>query len=155
MSATEIPEWLAYPGSQVSIRVRAHDPNRDEVVVACNPQGLASLVAVLLWLTSFSDHGALSLSALPFVKAEGPLALAAVIAEESSSFQGELIRMDKGQQFEWQVHENQLTAVAVELHRIATSADYIDYFDVAVSPSSNAVLRFEVVSESANGQFAT
>lgn len=87
--------WLTYPGSKVQLSLR-RDRERDELNVVCNPQGLGSLAAVFLWLTSFSDHGSLSLSALPFVHVEGALALSVAIGWHEQPFQGQVSRLNSG-----------------------------------------------------------
>jgi len=101
-------------------------------------------VGALLWLTSFSDYGSLSISALPFVRAEGALALSVADVVEKQAFQGQLVRLDKDRQFEWRIHRDQLKGVAIDLFRVATSPEYVNYFAVYASPDSDIGLRFEV-----------
>jgi hypothetical protein len=109
-----------------------------------NPQGLASLVAAFLWLTSYSDHSGMSVSALPFVRVDGPLALSIVMTLDQEARYGHIVRVDKDREFEWRLDDDQLRAVAIGLHRVATSPEYVDWLDVSVSPESDATLRFEV-----------
>lgn len=146
MVSPEPPAWLVYPGARVRLTLtRARD--RDCLAVIGNPQGLASLSGFFLWLTAFSDHGSLSVSGLPFVAPEGPLALATVMELESDASQGRLVRLDKDQQFEWQVYDDDLQAVALQLHLIATHPDHIDYVEPRLSSESAARLVFEVSRE--------
>jgi len=117
---------------------------RSEIDVLCNAQGLGSLVGALLWLTSFSDYGSLSISALPFVCVEGALALSVADVMEQQAFQGQVVRLDKDRQFEWRIHADDLKKVAISLFRVAASPEYVNYFTVNVSPDSDVGLRFEV-----------
>ena len=137
------PEWLTYPGSRAKLVLRADRP-RSEIDVLCNAQGLGSLVGALLWVTSFSDYGALSISALPFVRVEGALALSVADVMEKQAFQGQVVKLDKDRQFEWRIHRDDLKRVALILFRVATNPDYVNWFTVNVSADSDAGLRFEV-----------
>lgn len=147
MSLDSLPAWLAYPNSKAVLRLGTNQAGRPELHVACNAEGLASLVGALLWLTSFSDHGSMSVSGLPFVRVEGALALSVIISMEAEKRDyGRIVRVDKEKQFEWRVDDEQLTSLAINLHRIATSPDYDNWLDVDVAQGSDAELCFEVES---------
>ena len=89
----------------------------------------------------------MSVSGLPFVRAEGALALSVIISMEAEkSDYGRIVRVDKEKQFEWRVDDEQLTSLAINLHRIATSPDYDNWLDVDVAQGSDAELCFEVES---------
>jgi hypothetical protein len=94
MDQMKAPDWLVYPGSKVRISL-GQKRESDCLRVIGNPQGLASLAGVLMWLQSFSDHGGLSLTALPFVKPEGALSLKAVIGDEVPEHEGRIVRVDR------------------------------------------------------------
>lgn len=146
MVSPDPPAWLAYPGALVRLSL-AQRRGRACLAMVGNPQGMASLSGYLLWLTAFSDHGSLSLSGLSFVAPEGRLALSVVMEMEREPFQGRLARLDKGEQFEWQIFDDDLQHVAKDIHRVATHADYIDYFEVSLSPDSDAELLFQVTTD--------
>jgi hypothetical protein len=148
MADMKAPEWLAYPGSEVRISL-GQKRGRECIRVVGNPQGLASMAGVLLWLQSFSNHGGLSLSALPFAKPEGSLALAVVIGDEAREYQGRVVRVDRDRQFEWQITDERLATAALVVHRLATNADYVGYSDANVSPDSDALLTFEAAAREA------
>ena len=143
MLKSAAPEWLTYPGSRATLVLRTDQP-RSEIDVLCNAQGLGSLVGALLWVASFSDYGSLSISALLFVRVEGALALSVVDVMEKQAFQGHVVRLDKDRQFEWRIHRDDLKRVAINLFRVATSPEYVNWLTVNVSADSDVGLRFEV-----------
>src|SRR3989442_69441 len=143
MLKSAAPEWLTYPGSRATLVLRTDQP-RSEIDVLCNAQGLGSLVGALLWVTSFSDYGSLSISALPFVRVEGALALSVVDVMEKQAFQGHVVRLDKDRQFEWRIHRDDLKEVGINLFLMATSPEYVNWLTVNVSADSDVGLGFEV-----------
>jgi hypothetical protein len=137
------PAWLAFPGAHVGLHLGS-ESDREAIFIVGNGQGLASLATHFLWVTS-SDNSSMSVSGLPFLKPSGSLALSIVIAMERTPFQGRLVRRDKAEQFEWQVYDTDLEAVAKQVHRIATHPDWSDYVAINLAPDSDAGLRFELV----------
>src|SRR5262245_39714293 len=129
------PPWLAYSGSRINLLVRRRG-SREVLLVLGNPQGLASLVAHFLWLTACSDNGSFSVTALPFVFSTGPLAFSVVMELARVEHQGRLVRHDKGYQFEWQVHDEDLDVVLKAVHNIAMNG-HVPWFDVGLSPESD------------------
>ena len=89
----------------------------------------------------------MSISGLPFVKVEGSLALSIVFTMNEEETQGSLRMADKDRQFEWRICDERLRDVALEIHRIATNSEHIDFFEVHLLPSSAARLVFLVASE--------
>jgi hypothetical protein len=152
MDETKAPPWLAYPGSVLRLLMERGEPPILRVVG--NPQGLASLAGTLLWLQSFSDHGAMSISALPFVRPEGAIALSVVMAMEESPYQGRLLRIDHHRQFELHITDEQLSRLSIQVHGLATNAEYLGYSDASVSPDSDAPLRFEAKLGAGGGDHA-
>ena len=142
----EPPAWLVYPTSAVKLSF-SHRNGRSELRIRGNPQGLASLAGVFLWLESFSgDYTGISISALPFVTVEGPLALSIIFTMQEEETQGSLKRVDKDSQFEWSIYDERLRDVALAVHKVATNAEYIDIFEVYLAPQSTARLLFLVDS---------
>ena len=139
-----MPEWLTYPGSSVRLGLR-HQGGRDTIDALCNPNGLGSLVNAFLWLTSFAaDRSSISISALPFVRAEGPLSLSVTMTMNDDSCPDQLVRLDRDRQFEWRTTPEHLKIWALALFRIATTPEHVDWFDARLSSTSDAELHFEV-----------
>jgi len=139
------PSWLIYPKSTARLVLKLANES-PVLTVFGNPQGLASLTGIFIWLQSFSDHGALSVSALSFVNPQGALALSVVLTLDEAADQGRVVRLDRDRQFEWRIGDEQLLEVAVQLHRVATSPDYVDYFEPRVCLESDARVRFEATA---------
>lgn len=137
------PAWLIYPGSTARLRV-GHATPRPMIEMVANPQGLASFSSILLWLTAYSDPCGLSVSGLPFVTPAGRLALSIALGTENGASQGRLRLLDKDQQYEWQVDDDALRAVAVSLHRLASHPEDDHFVDVELAPDSGTSLRFDL-----------
>ena len=143
MTETVRPSWLEFAGAHVSL-ARKLDGGRDRLIIRGNPQGLGSVAAALAWLGAYSDPSALSLSALPYVRATGSLALSVVLTNSRTPYQGRLTRTDRDAQFEWQIEYTSLCEVGSGLFRTAVLDDSGEYFEPALDPSSDAGLIFEV-----------
>ncbi|MBI3469713.1 MAG: hypothetical protein HY000_42485 [Planctomycetes bacterium] len=55
------------------------------------------------------------------------------------------MRLDKGRQYEWQIHDEHLQQVAFAIHAIACAPEQ-EYVDVYLAPSSEASLTFRLTS---------
>src|SRR4051794_32165895 len=110
--------FLALPGASVEARL---EPAVPELQLFGNRAGVLSLANVLLWLvTNAWRRELLSLAELPFVRVEPPLAVCLrVTAEEATGRDGLLSRNDRGQQPEWELAEDDLERVALQIHRLA------------------------------------
>ena len=138
----EYPTWLEYPKPVVRLHLRP-GRGKDEIAFLCNPQGLASVAGVLLWLSHFTDPSGVSITALPFVSAQGALALSVVMTIDEQGRQGRLARIDKDREFEWQIHYQELRAVAARLYAAATHLDHVGYIPVPLTDDSDVSLVFE------------
>jgi hypothetical protein len=139
--------WLVYPGSHLKVALIESVSDASLLEVTGNPRGFASLAGIFLWLSSLTEgHEFLSVTALPFVAVSGPLAFAVELALSSDTrAKGRIVRLDKRQQFEWQVDDETLTHVACEIHGIACRPER-EYMDVSVTGDSDAQLKFRLTS---------
>jgi hypothetical protein len=142
MNRMEYPTWLEYPEALAELRLR-RGRGKDEIAFLCNPQGLASVAAVLLWLSHFTDPSGVSITALPFVSAAGALALSVVMTNDEQGQQGRLVKVDKDREFEWQIHYHELRRVAAQLYAAATHFDQVGHVAVRLKDNSDASLVFE------------
>jgi len=139
--------WLVYPDSRLEISLRDTDADHPLIEVNGNPRGFASLSGAFLWLSSLAEgHEFLSLTALPFVSCRPPLAFSVELAlTRNGKTQGTIIRLDKHDQFQWQIDDGQLERVACWIHAIACQPQR-EYLDVSLTPDSHARLLFRLTS---------
>ena len=139
--------WLVYPGSHLKVALIESGSDGSALEVTGNPRGFASLAGIFLWLSSLTEgHEFLSVTALPFVAVSEPLAFSIELAlSNDTRTQGRIVRLDKHQQFEWQVDDEMLAHVACEIHSIACRPER-EYMDVSVADDSVAQLKFRLTS---------
>lgn len=86
-----------------------------------NREGIASLANILLWMqTNNSRREFLSLTGLPFVTIEGDISLVIrICGEDAPDYFGVVTNLDGKAQFEWQLSDDDLLRVAVNVFQIA------------------------------------
>jgi hypothetical protein len=105
---------------------------------------MASLAHVLLWLLANSSRRqSLSLGELPFVFFEGDASIAVRLTEEGSPPWGTLRLCDNDQQLEWRVSNDDLTQVALLVHRLASRLQH-EYDRLPMPESSDAELHIRL-----------
>jgi|GEM_PF-2175691 len=122
-------KMLTLPGASLTISQRdqghIHGANDDlSVIEICgNRRGMASLGNILLWLYSNNEgREFLALTALPFLRTDGIMALSIrVNQEDGKGLLGRIRLLDKQCQFEWEVSEDDLPRLAVRFYRLASS----------------------------------
>jgi hypothetical protein len=112
---------LTQPGAVLTISLCPPFEGLPVIHLLGNREGMLSLANVLLWLHANSSRREfLSITALPFVHQQGMVALSIrVLMEDSTSDYGWLQLLDKGQQFEWRLPEDDLKALGLIVHRLA------------------------------------
>jgi hypothetical protein len=139
--------WLIYPESQVQVTLIEGSAELPLLEVTGNPRGFASLAGIFLWLSSLTEgHEFLSITALPFVSVQAPLAFSIELSlGRPDQTQGRIVRLDKHQQFEWQVDDETLERIACNIHAIACRPAR-EYLDISVAEVSAAQLAFRLTS---------
>ena len=112
---------LSQPGAVLTISLAPSFEGLPVIHLLGNRQGMLSLANVLLWLHANSSRREfLSLTALPFVHQQGMIALSIrVLMEDGTSDLGWLQLLDKGEQFEWSLPEDDLKALGLRVHHLA------------------------------------
>src|SRR5439155_13159902 len=118
--------FMTAPGAHLIVRVGGDARGESEVLLHGNRSGILSLANVLLWLHAVAwRRELLSLGELPFVELEGNVALhIRVRAESATGGHGVVEKLDRGNQFEWTIHEDDLQAVGLSVHRLAANPDH-------------------------------
>ncbi len=129
--------FMTAPGASLVVRIDTDASGRPEVLLHGNRAGLLSLANVLLWLHAVAwRRELLSLAELPFVLFEGHVALHIRVATQRVATQhGVVQRLDRGAEFEWLVHEDDLPAVGLLVHRLAANPD-VEYARLELAPES-------------------
>jgi hypothetical protein len=137
-------QFLTAPGAVVSIRLAAYR-GRPEIQFFGNRAGLLSLANVLLWLIANAwRRELLSLAELPFVRVEAPLAICLRVATaEPTGRDGVLSRTDRGEQFEWTFAEEDLTRLALVIHRLASDPGH-EYDRLLLAEGSAAEVQIRM-----------
>lgn len=121
---------LSLPGASLTISqgdqgLSTQSPGHELPVIhiSGNRRGMASLGSILLWLHgNNAGQEFLALSALPFIKPEGIMALSIRATDEGGTgLLGRLRLLDKQCQFEWAIPEDDLPDLAVRFYRLASS----------------------------------
>ncbi len=130
--------FMTAPGAHLSCSLEGDANSRPEVLLRGNRSGILSLANVLLWLRAVaSRRELLSLGELPFVEFKGNIALhIRVGAESATGRHGVVQKLDRGNEFEWTIQEDDLQAVGLSVHWLATNP-------------AHEYTRLEVESESA------
>jgi hypothetical protein len=111
---------LALPEAAVVAALSTGDAPAWRIRLLGNRQGIASLASVLLWLHANTYRREfLSLTALPFVEPENGLAITVRVSEGEGSDFGRVRRLDGAFEFEWELAEDDLQALALRLHHLA------------------------------------
>jgi hypothetical protein len=115
------PNWVILPGSSVTAKlVTPKWTNKPVIEIRGNRPGIFSLGILLLWITTDpSATESLSITGLPFVRAQSTLCLIVVQTWKSSDSYGQLIRTDKDKQFQWLISPELLQRAAISLLSIA------------------------------------
>ncbi len=111
---------LTAPGASVTVRLTAVGGEK-EIQLFGNRAGILSLANVLLWLlTNAWRREFLSLAELNFVRMEGAISVCIrLTSDDSMGFDGLVSQMDHGEQFEWEIAEDDLRRVALTIHHLA------------------------------------
>lgn len=119
------PDWAVLPGSEVTAELTTPKwAKKPTIELLGNREGLLSLGSLLVWVSqSAADMESFSITALPFVKARSALSLTVIQSLDNDEPHGRLIRTDKGQQFEWLVHEDLLEREAICIMRVGFCPD--------------------------------
>ena len=113
-----------------------------------NREGMLSLANVLFWLhANLSRREFLSLTALPFVQRQGKIALSIrVLAVDSApNNYGSIHLVDKGQQFEWSLPEDDLQATGLLVHHLACFPEH-GYDRLPIERQGDAWIWLELFS---------
>jgi hypothetical protein len=138
---------LTTAGATLDISLDGLVDGLPEILVLGNREGMLSLANVLLWLRAHDwRRELLSVTALPFVQRQGDIALSLrVLAEDPAGDYGSLHLMDKGCQYEWRIPEDDLTRLALTVHRLACVPEH-GYDCVPITQETEARVRLELVS---------
>ncbi len=119
-------QLLTQPGAVLTISLCPPFDGLPVIHLLGNREGMLSLANVLLWLhANCSRREFLSITALPFVRQQGMLALSIrVLMEDATSNYGWLKLLDKGQQFEWRLPEDDLETLGLRVHRLACAPEH-------------------------------
>src|SRR5438128_2636887 len=106
-------KFMTIPGAHFVLRLGSDVQGRPEVLLFGNRSGLLSLANLLLWLQVIAwRRELLSFSELPFVEAEGSIAFhIRVGAEEATGSHGSVWKLDRGEEFEWVIPEDDLQRI--------------------------------------------
>lgn len=114
------------------------------IEICGNRQGFVSLGTVLLWF-SICQTESLSISALPFVRVKSAFSLTVIKQSDDSEPPELLVRVDKGQQFEWLLTDDSLKNEAVYIMKAGLSAWFYpagDHLHGCVGPGCEFELFF-------------
>ena len=140
------PNWVVLPGSSLTAELAIRQWTQKPVIEICgNRQGFVSLGNLLLWVTDESDIESFSITALPFVHVKSTLSLSVIQSRHGSDSYGNLVRVDKDQQFEWLMKDDLLRREAVIIIELGLSAWFDpdgDHFHGNVGPDSEYELFF-------------
>ena len=118
-------KFMTMPGAHVLLRLEIDPLGHPELLLLGNRSGLLSLANVLLWFHATAwRRELLSFGDLPFVETEGRLAFHIRIAnDDATGRHGVVERLDRGEQFEWTIPEEDLQAVGLVVHRLAAAPE--------------------------------
>jgi hypothetical protein len=142
--------FLTAPGAAVCVSLTSAAGGKPEVQIFGTRAGLLSLANVLLWLVATAcRREVLTLAELPFVCLEVPLAICVrLTAHEAMGRDGLLVKLDHGDQYEWQISDDDLRRVALNIHHLAcTPAHEYDYLQVADGSAAAIHVRMTDAAE--------
>lgn len=118
--------FLTMPGAIVQVRVASSADRDAQLQVFGNRAGLLSLANVLVWMRANAYRREfLSFAELPFVKLEGSLSLfLRLTLANKTGRDGLLRRTDRGEQFEWNIAEDDLQRVAFNMHCLVSKPEH-------------------------------
>jgi hypothetical protein len=113
-------ELLVLPGAELVVSLGGSERGLPILHIIGNRQGMLSLANVLLWLLANGFRREfLSVSALPFVRWVGPIALSIRVTDEQDTGDyGLLHRLDRGSQYEWELPEDDLRRLGLAVHHL-------------------------------------
>jgi hypothetical protein len=131
--------FMTIPGAHLAIHLGSGAEGQPELLLLGNRAGLLSFANILLWLQAVVwRRELLSLGELPFVESEGRIALhIRVGAEGATGGYGVVVKLDRGDEFEWVISEDDLQRVGLSIHRLAAAPDH-EYERLAVAAASVA-----------------
>ena len=136
--------FMTVPGAHLVLRLGSGAQGQSEVLLLGNRSGLLSLANVLLWLQAMVwRRELLSFGELPFVESEGRIALhIRVGANEATGGHGVLRKLDRGDEFEWVIAEDDLQRVGLSIHRLAANPDHeYERLDVGTASAAGIHIR--------------
>jgi hypothetical protein len=149
--------FLMAPSAAVRVQLATDAKGWPELQLFGNRAGLLSLANVLLWLVANAwRREFLALADLPFVRVEIPLAVCVRLTDgEPTDRDGLLSRLDRGEQFEWEVCEDNLRRVALGVHRMASMPEHeYDYLHLADGSAAEIHIRMTDAAEWLQGRCA-
>ena len=141
---------LVLPGAAVTIHPSAGRDPALRIQFLGNREGMASLANILLWLRANAYRREfLSLTALPFIRPGGRLAVTVRVSpDEGGGDLGRLRCLDGSGEFEWRLTEDDLQELALRLHYLASVPEH-EYELLEVGPPGEA--RVEIRLSDARG----
>ncbi len=141
--------FMTAPGAYLSCSLEGDAKGRPEVLLRGNRSGILSLANVLLWLRAVaSRRELLSLAELPFVEFKGNIALhIRVGAESATGGHGVVQKLDRGNEFEWTIQEDDLQAVGLSVHWLAANPAH-EYTRLEVESESAADIHIRMADVS-------
>ena len=138
---------LTQPRASLAISLDPPFEGLPQIHVFGNREGMLSLANVLLWLLANDwRREFLSITSLPFVQGQGDIALSIrVLDEDGTSDCGWLQLMDKGQQFEWCLPEDDLRRLGLTAHHLACFPEH-GYALLPNTRRGDASVRLELQS---------
>lgn len=141
------PNWAVLSGASVTAELvpDANWTSKPVIEIWGNREGMLALGNLLAWVSSAAaDTESLSITGLPFVHAKSSLSLTVVQPMRRSDTSGTLVRMDKGKQFRWLIHDDVLRQEALNILDIAFCPDgyCCEHFHVRTEPPSECDLLF-------------
>ncbi len=139
------PNWVVLPGSSITAElVKRQWIDKPIIEIIGNRQGLVSLGNLLLWISLNCPYtDSISITGLPFILVKSTLSLTVVLTMHGSDSYGQLLCVDKDQQFEWLIKDELLERDAIATLDIGFTPDgYCNHFHGNVDPDSEYELFF-------------
>jgi hypothetical protein len=126
--------FMTAPGAHLVLRLETDAKGQPELLLHGNRSGLLSLANVLLWFHAIAwRRELLSFGELSFVEPQGSVALhIRVGATDPTGGHGVVQKLDRGDEFESTVREDDLQSVALSVHRLAANPD-VEYMRLEVA----------------------
>jgi len=136
---------FTFAGAQLNASVVEPRGDLPQIRLIGNRRGMASLANVLLWLvTNNWRREFLSITDLSFIRRSGDLSLSIRIAarDDEQDF-GRVLRLDQHCQYEWELTEEELQRLALQIHALAANPVH-DYDDVPLHRSGDATVWLQL-----------